>query len=106
MFSQFLGLPNSTPFFKPSNPHIMHMFNEMGHQPPLEKISDFKKSGLPCIWKFLFGIFLQCLTGRKVGLDKGRQEVYAMVMGLYYDLVWIMPLSCGKNLRKAWKVQV
>ena len=62
------------------------MFNEMGHQPPLTGIRDFKKSGLPTIWNFLFGIFLRCLTGRMVGLDKGRMEVYAMVAGLYYDL--------------------
>ena len=27
-----------------------------------------------------------CLTRRSVGLDKGRLEVYAIVMGLYYDL--------------------
>lgn len=62
------------------------MFNEMGHQPTLEKISDFRKSGLPYLWNFLFGIFLRCLTGRTVGLDSGRMEVYAMVMGLYYDI--------------------
>ena len=30
--------------------------------------------------------FLRCLTGRTVGLDRGRMEVYAMVMGLYYDV--------------------
>ncbi|CAI9279712.1 unnamed protein product [Lactuca saligna] len=26
----------------------------------------------------MFGIYLRCLTGRSVGLDKGRLEVYAM----------------------------
>ena len=62
------------------------MFNEMGYQPPLTKISDFKKSRLPRLWNFLFGIFLRCLNGRTIGLDKGRMEVYAMVAGLYYDL--------------------
>lgn len=58
----------------------------MGHQPPLTKISDFKKFGLPTVWNFLFGIFLRYLTGRSVGLDKARMEVYAMVVGLYYDI--------------------
>ena len=76
MFVEFLQIPNNPPFFKPVNSQIIHMFNEMGHQPELEKISDFRKSGLPCIWNFLFGIFLRCLTGRTVGLDRGRMEVY------------------------------
>ena len=86
MFIDFLNIPHNPPFFKPTNSQIIFMFNEMGHQPTLEKISDFRKSSLPCIWNFLFGIFLRCLTGRSVGLDRGRLEVYAMVMGLYYDL--------------------
>ncbi|KAL7609544.1 hypothetical protein Lser_V15G13888 [Lactuca serriola] len=86
LFVEFLEIPNNPPFVKPVNSKIIHMFNEMGHQPELEKISDFRKSGLPCIWNFLFGIFLRCLTGRSVGLDRGRVEVYAMVMGIYYDI--------------------
>ncbi|KAL7586161.1 hypothetical protein Lser_V15G40639 [Lactuca serriola] len=86
LFVEFLEIPNNPPFVKPVNSQIIHMFNEMGHQPELEKISDFRKSGLPCIWNFLFGIFLRCLTGRSVGLDRGRVEVYAMVMGIYYDI--------------------
>ena len=86
MFTQILEIRNSTPFFQPSSAQILFMFNKMGHQPPLVKISDFKKSGLPCIWNILVGIYLCCLTGRSVGFDKGRMEVYAMVAGLYYDL--------------------
>ncbi|KAL7595681.1 hypothetical protein Lser_V15G29838 [Lactuca serriola] len=86
LFVEFLQIPNNPPFVKPVNSQIIHMFNEMGHQPELEKISDFRKSGLPCIWNFLFGIFLRCLTGRSVGLHRGRVEVYAMVMGIYYDI--------------------
>ncbi|KAL7591219.1 hypothetical protein Lser_V15G33877 [Lactuca serriola] len=86
LFVEFLEIPNNPPFVKPVNSQIIHMFNEIGHQPELEKISDFRKSGLPCIWNFLFGIFLRCLTGRSVGLDRGRVEVYAMVMGIYYDI--------------------
>ncbi|KAL7607148.1 hypothetical protein Lser_V15G19426 [Lactuca serriola] len=86
MFVEFLQIPNNPPFVKPVNSQIIHMFNEMGHQPELEKISDFRKSGLPCIWNFLFGIFLRCLTGRSVGLFRGQMEVYTMVMGIYYDI--------------------
>ncbi|KAL7587313.1 hypothetical protein Lser_V15G40383 [Lactuca serriola] len=86
LFVEILKIPNNPPFVKPVNSQIIHMFNEMGHQPELEKISDFRKSGLPCIWNFLFGIFLRCLTGRSVGLDRRRVEVYAMVMGIYYDI--------------------
>ncbi|CAH1433804.1 unnamed protein product [Lactuca virosa] len=58
----------------------------MGYQPTLTKISEFKKSSLPSLWNFLFGIYLRCLTGRSVGLDKAHMEVYAMVAGIYYDL--------------------
>lgn len=58
----------------------------MGYQPPLTNISEFKKSSMPCLWNFFFGIDLRCLTGRIVGLYKGRLEVYLMVTGLYYDL--------------------
>ena len=86
LFCQILDIPNTPPFVEFQFSQIIHMFNEMGYQPPLTKISDFKKSGLPKVWNFLFGIFLHCLTGRTVGLDKGRMEVYAMVAGLYYDL--------------------
>ena len=86
MFAQILEIPNSPPFYKVSTDQIIFMFNDMGHQPTLTKISDFKKSGLPCIWSFLFGIYLCYLTRRSVGLDKGRLEVYAMVACLYYDI--------------------
>ena len=58
----------------------------MGHQPPLTGISNFCKNTLPYVWNFLFGIFLRCLVGRSVGLDKAKLEVYALIAGLYYDL--------------------
>lgn len=62
------------------------MFNEMGYQPALTKISEFRKSSLPCIWNFLFGIYLRCLTGRNVRLDNGILEFYAIVAGIYQNL--------------------
>lgn len=49
-------------------------------------MTDFKKSSLTCIWNFLFGIFLRCLTGRTIGLDIAKLAVYATVTGLYYDI--------------------
>ena len=58
LFSQILSIPNSEPFYKVMNEQVIHMFNEMGYQPTLTKISEFKKSGLSCIWNFLFGIYL------------------------------------------------
>lgn len=85
-FTQILNIPNIEPFYEVATEQIVHIFNEMGHQPPLTKISYFKKSSLPYIWNLLFGIFLRCLTGRRVGLDKANVEVDAMVAGLYYDL--------------------
>lgn len=58
VFAQILKLTNVGPFHEVSNEQMFHMFNEMGYQPPLTKISNFKKSSLPCIHNFLFGIFL------------------------------------------------
>ena len=86
LFCKILGIPNIGPYVEVTSSQVVFMFNEMGHQPPLTCISDFKKSSLPTVWNFLFGIFLRCLTGRTVGLDKGRMEVYTIVAGLYYDL--------------------
>ena len=86
LFCQILEIPNAPPYTDLSFAQVLYIFNEMDHQPQLTKISDFKKSGLPSIWNFLFGIFLWCLTSRSVGLDKGRMEVYATVLGLYYDI--------------------
>lgn len=34
----------------------------------------------------MYGIFLRCLTGRSTWIDKAKLEVYAMIVGLYYDL--------------------
>ena len=78
------------------------MFNEMGYQPSLTKISDFKKSSLPTIWNFLFGIFLRCLTGRTIGLDKGRMEIYVMVAGIYYNI----PVDYSTQLWKEFQKSV
>lgn len=85
-FAQILNIPNVEPYYVVTNEQVVHMFNEMGHEPPFSRMSNFKKSSLPCIWNFIFGIFLRCLTGRTVGLDKAKLEVYAMVAVLYYDL--------------------
>ena len=58
LFAKILNIPNTEPFIKVMNEQVIHMFNEMGYQPNLSKISEFMKSGLPCIWNFLFGIYL------------------------------------------------
>ena len=71
LFCKILDIPNSSPYVSFTYLKIFHMFHQMGHQPQLTKISDFRKSGLPCVWNFLFGIFLWCSIGRTVGLDKG-----------------------------------
>ena len=47
MFTQFLNIPNSPSFFKPNNDQIMFLFNEMGHQPPLTKISTSRSLDYP-----------------------------------------------------------
>lgn len=71
LFAQILKIPKVELFSNFNNAQINHMFTEMGHQPVLQKISDFKKFGLPCVWNFMFGIYLCCLTARTVGLEKG-----------------------------------
>ncbi|CAI9299828.1 unnamed protein product [Lactuca saligna] len=57
-FSQMLQLPVFDTFYEVTNDQVVHMFNEMGHQPTLNGIIYFKKSGLSCVWSFLFGIML------------------------------------------------
>ena len=86
LFAQILNIPNVEPFYKVTNGQVILMFNDMGYQPILTKLSDFRIFGLPCIWNFFFGIYLRYLTGRSVGLDKARLEVYDMVAGIYCDL--------------------
>lgn len=61
-FTQIPKLPVSGTFYDVSTNQVLHMFNEMRHQPTLTGISHFKKYGLPCMWSFLFGIVLCCLT--------------------------------------------
>ena len=81
-----MKLPYSCTFYEVTNEHVIHMFNEIGHQHVLTGISLFWKSSLPCVLNFLFGIILRCLIGRSSGLDKAKLEVYAMFVGLYYNL--------------------
>ena len=49
LFTQILEIPNIPPLYKVTSAQVIHMFNEIGHQLPLTKINDFKKSSLPCI---------------------------------------------------------
>lgn len=101
LFCQILDIPNSPSYCVLTNAEVIYMFNEMSHRPLLTKIIEFKKSGLPSVWSFLFGIFLQCLTGQSVGLYKGRMEVYVMVVGIYYDLVVDFSTQMWKEFLKS-----
>lgn len=68
-FAQIMKLPVSSIFYEVTNDQVLHMFNELGHQPLLTGIIQFKKLSLPCIYSFLFGIVLRCLIGRSSGLQ-------------------------------------
>ncbi|CAH1422229.1 unnamed protein product [Lactuca virosa] len=57
-FAQILKLPVSGTNYEVSNDQVLHMFNEMGHQPTLTGISHFKISSLPYMWSF----FWYCAT--------------------------------------------
>ena len=74
------------------------MFNEMGHQLVLTKVSLFRKSCPPCIMSFLSGVVLRFLTGHSLGLDKAKLEVYAMLVGIYYYLNVDYAHNYGRNL--------
>ena len=52
LFAHILNIPNSEPFYKVTNEQVIHMFNEMGYQPNLTKINEFKRPRLPCILEF------------------------------------------------------
>lgn len=58
LFAQIMNIPNIEPFYKVTNAQVIHMFNERGYQPTLTKINEFKKSSLPCLGNFLFGLYL------------------------------------------------
>ncbi|CAH1443853.1 unnamed protein product [Lactuca virosa] len=48
----------------------------MGYQPTIILVSNFKKSNLPGVWYFFFGITLRCITNRSFGLDKAKLKFY------------------------------
>lgn len=85
-FAQILMLDVSSTFYEVLTDQVLHMFNEIVHQPILIRINLFKKSSLPCFWSFLFGIVLRCLTGRSFELEKAKLEEYTIISGQYYDL--------------------
>ncbi|KAI3708821.1 hypothetical protein L2E82_38300 [Cichorium intybus] len=70
----------------PSADQLVGMFNEMGYDPPLEKISLFKKNQLPDLWRYFFSIFLRCLSGRTSGLDSASVAFQSLLYGIFYDV--------------------
>lgn len=51
-FAQILNIPNVEPFYEVMNEQVVHMFNDMGHQLPLTRIGDSKKSSPPISMEF------------------------------------------------------
>ncbi|KAI3510859.1 hypothetical protein L1887_17996 [Cichorium endivia] len=87
-FAEALHLPiyNSKEMVVPSADQLVAMFNEMGYEPLLEKISMFKKAQLPDLWRYFFSIFLRCLSGRTYGLDSASVAFQGLLYGIYYDV--------------------
>ncbi|KAI3503742.1 hypothetical protein L1887_32191 [Cichorium endivia] len=87
-FAEALRLPvyNSKEMMVPSADQLVTMFNEMGYEPLLEKISMFKKNQLPDLWRYFFSIFLRCLSGRTSGLDSASVAFQGLLYGIYYDV--------------------
>ncbi|CAH1445305.1 unnamed protein product [Lactuca virosa] len=82
-FAKLLCLPTQGPYVTPTSEELIDMFNSMGHEPYMKKVSDFKKSRLPAVWSLLFGFILRGLTSRACGLDAARREVLSLMYGLY-----------------------
>ncbi|KAI3680400.1 hypothetical protein L2E82_50387 [Cichorium intybus] len=70
----------------PSADQLVSMFNEMGYEPLLERISTFKKNQLPDLWRYFFTIFLRCLSVRTSGLDSASVTFQGLLYGIYYDV--------------------
>ncbi|KAI3753295.1 hypothetical protein L2E82_25345 [Cichorium intybus] len=70
----------------PSADQLVSTFNEIGYEPPLERISTFKKNQLPDLWRYFFSIFLRCLSGRTSGLDSASVTFQGLLYGIYYDV--------------------
>ncbi|KAI3708622.1 hypothetical protein L2E82_37927 [Cichorium intybus] len=87
-FAEALRLPiyNSKEMVVPSADQLVNMFNEMGYEPPLERISTFKKNQLPDLWRYFFSIFLRCLSGRTSGLDSASVTFQGLLYEIYYDV--------------------
>ncbi|KAL7585994.1 hypothetical protein Lser_V15G44225 [Lactuca serriola] len=82
-FAKLLCLPTQGPYVTPTSEDLIDMFNSMGHEPYMKKLSEFKKSKLPAVWSLLFGFILRGLTSRACGLDAARREVLSLMYGLY-----------------------
>ncbi|CAH1448792.1 unnamed protein product [Lactuca virosa] len=85
-FTQILQLSAEGPFEVPSFDQVLPILNEMGYNPPISVISDFRKSKLPILWSFFFGVMIHCLTGRNSSLDKAKLQLYCVMVVLYYGL--------------------
>lgn len=62
------------------------MLNEMGYNPPITLICSFKKSNLPVMCNFFFGITLRHFNGRSCGIDKAKLQFYFVIVSLYYRM--------------------
>ncbi|XP_023737216.1 uncharacterized protein LOC111885168 isoform X1 [Lactuca sativa] len=82
-FAKLLCLPTEGPYVTPTSEELIDVFNSMGHEPYMKKVSDFKKSRLPAVWSLLFGFILRGLTSRTGGLDAGPKELLSLMYGLY-----------------------
>ncbi|KAI3779298.1 hypothetical protein L2E82_08963 [Cichorium intybus] len=87
-FAEALRLPiyNSKEMVVLSADQLVSMFNEMGYEPQLERISTFKKNQLPDLWRYFFSIFLRCLSGRTSGLASASVTFQGLLYGIYYDV--------------------
>lgn len=98
-------------FENPTPDHILSLLNEMGYNPPLTHISAFRKSNLPSMWCFFFGVFILCLNTRNYGLDMEKLQFYTLLASLNYHmkvdytyLLWEEFTTYVKHSKKAIEI--
>ncbi|KAL4588561.1 hypothetical protein LXL04_001453 [Taraxacum kok-saghyz] len=82
-FVKLLQIPTADVYFTVTPAHLIEMFNAMGHKPYMNKLSDFRKSGLPALWLLLFSFMIRGLTNKCTGLDKANKDHQSLLFGIY-----------------------
>ena len=98
-FVKLLEIPTADVYFTVTPAHLIEMFNSMGHKPYMNKLSDFRKSGLPALWLLLFSFMIRGLTNKCTGFDKANKDHQSLLFGIYSG----QPIDYASILWKEFK---